>query len=73
MILHTIFPLSQVLYDTDLDKTAAMRYMPCAQGLLEIGRGQIVNRVISTDPKAFLNPCYAPGMPLPKPDKPFFK
>lgn len=64
MILHTILALEEVLYDKRADRPR--RYIRCPEGLIEIGEGNTINRMISTDPSVFLQSEFAPGMPLPK-------
>lgn len=65
MILHTILSLEEVLFDQN--SVCPARYIRRPEGLIEIGKGNTVCRIISTDLSVYLRSELAPGMPLPKP------
>ena len=65
MILHTILPLEAVMGTPA--ESARPKCFFVADGLVETdgeGTQMTVRRLISTNPKAYLNPLYTPGSPF---------
>ena len=64
-MLHTILPIEAMLPQAELPP---VEYRDCAYGKLEGRRDEqgrfTVSRILSTDPKAFLDQRYSPGVTL---------
>jgi hypothetical protein len=61
MIIHSVTPIDMLLYP---ETSARPETMPFSDGLLEGVKNQdgfTISRVISTNPKVFLDNRYAPG------------
>ena len=61
MIIHSIVPMDLIC---ETPKPPESKCVKCDNGYVEVvnsASGWSVNRLISTDPAAYLNPIYTPG------------
>ena len=65
MIIHSIVPLEVIFqnnFSVDIPKTSYVRYMgELVEAVSDGDAGYTINRIISTSPKAYLNPELQPG------------
>jgi len=71
-MLYSIVPAELVFGQADLPRSGdfGVRNIPVDGGILEVsgaGDSMRVQRLVSTNPRAYLNPAYAPGSPYPAP------
>ena len=66
--MHTVVPLEVIFQNQPKEDERKISYMTYRGELVETvsdgGSGYIINRVISTSPKAYLNPALYPGMKI---------
>ncbi len=68
MILHTIVPLEQVFSQP----APEYRYRQMNNSYIEErreGDGYVISRVLSTNPRMYLNPNYQPGAVMKTPER----
>lgn len=76
MLIYSVVPPEIVLTDVE-GRPAATDAVPLTAGGAALvlvrrlaGQGAVIERVVSTDPRHFLDPSLTPGQPWPRPTPP---